>query len=187
MYYHNFDHHITAKYRIIVENWPLTKFCCPGDLNSWTEISVLKSAWDSGATRFHKLTDTEFEEWEEEHFQAALRNRNIGANENEGEEGGLQNTILTVSTQSSVPSNNDDSPSTSSITPDTQSQVAPSRKRTITAINVVTTANGNAMHVPKKARKERLDKGVKCGPWKRRNAPANNDTDDNEPQLNDTV
>ncbi|KAG1871911.1 hypothetical protein C8R48DRAFT_595760, partial [Suillus tomentosus] len=61
MYYHNFDHHITVKYRIIVENWPLTKFCCPGDINSRTETSVLKSAWDSGATRFHKLSDTKFE------------------------------------------------------------------------------------------------------------------------------
>ncbi|KAG1887414.1 uncharacterized protein F5891DRAFT_967291 [Suillus fuscotomentosus] len=184
MYYHNFDHHITAKYRIIVENWPLAKFCCPGDINSQTEISVLKSAWDSGATRFHKLSDTEFEKWEEEYFQAALHNRN----ENEGEDGGLQNTIPTASTQSSVPSNDDDSPSTSSLTPDSQSQVAPSHQRTvpIAAINVVTAANGNAMHVPKKARKERSDKGVKCGPRKRMNAPAN-DTGDNEPQLNNTI
>ncbi|KAG1798354.1 uncharacterized protein BJ212DRAFT_1203498, partial [Suillus subaureus] len=63
MYYHNFNHHITAKYHIIVENWLLAKFCCPGDISSWTEISVLKSAWDSGATRFHKLSDTEFEKW----------------------------------------------------------------------------------------------------------------------------
>ncbi|KAG1753435.1 hypothetical protein EDB19DRAFT_1824145 [Suillus lakei] len=166
MYYHNFDHHITAKYHIIVENWPLTKFCCPGDISSRTEISVLKSAWDSSATRFHKLSDTEFEKWEEEYCQAALHNRNIGENENEGEDGGLQNTIPTASTQSSVPSNDDDSPSTSSMTPDTQSQVAPSCQCTapIAAINVVTTANGNAMHVPKKAQKEQSDKGVKHGP-----------------------
>ncbi|KAG2071455.1 hypothetical protein BDR04DRAFT_977302, partial [Suillus decipiens] len=63
MYYHNFDHHITMKHQIIVENWPLTKFCCPGDLNLQTEISVLKTAWDSSATIFCKLTDAEFKEW----------------------------------------------------------------------------------------------------------------------------
>lgn len=176
MYYHNFDHHITAKYRIVIENWPLTKFCCPGDINSRTEISVLKSAWDSGATRFNKLSDTEFEKWEEECFQAALRNTNTGADENEGEDGGLQNTMPNTSTQSSVPSTNDDSPSTPS--------TATSRKCTapIAAINVVTTANGSALHVPKKARKERADKGVKRGPRKRTNVPAN-ETGDNETQV----
>lgn len=188
MYYHNFDQHITMKHHIIVENWPLAKFCCPGDLNLWTEISVLKSAWDSGATRFCKLTDAEFDEWEEECFQAALHDGNRGANGNgnEGEEGELENTIPTASIQSSIPSNDDGSSPTSSATPDTQSQVALSRKRTapIVAISVVTTANRNAMHVPKKARKERSDKGVKRGPRKRRDAPANDDTGDNEPQLN---
>ncbi|KAG1792701.1 uncharacterized protein HD556DRAFT_1238935, partial [Suillus plorans] len=168
MHYHNFDQHITMKHHIIVENWPLAKFCCPGDLNSQTEISVLKSAWDSGATRFRKLTDAEFDEWEEECFQAALHDGNRGANGNgnEGEEGELENTIPTASIQSSIPSNDDGSSPTSSATPDIQSQVAPSRKCTapIAAISVVTTANGNAMHVPKKARKERSDKGVKRGP-----------------------
>ncbi|KAG1721553.1 uncharacterized protein EDB91DRAFT_1024695, partial [Suillus paluster] len=34
MYYQNFDSYITTKFHIILENWPLSKFCAPGDISS---------------------------------------------------------------------------------------------------------------------------------------------------------
>ena len=63
MYYTNFNHAITEKYHVILEGWPLEKFCSPSDIQSQTEISVLMKSLESGATRFHKLSSTEFEQW----------------------------------------------------------------------------------------------------------------------------
>ncbi|KAG1823320.1 hypothetical protein EV424DRAFT_1472053 [Suillus variegatus] len=42
MYYTNFDTNITAKYRVVLEKWPLSKFCCPGDINGEFED------WENG-------------------------------------------------------------------------------------------------------------------------------------------
>ena len=63
MYYTNFEHAITEKYHVILEGWPLEKFCSPSDIQSRTEISVLMKSIESGATRFRKLSNTEFEQW----------------------------------------------------------------------------------------------------------------------------
>ena len=65
MYYTNFDHAITEKYHVILEGWPLEKFCSPSDIASRNEVSVLMASFESGATRFRKLSPTEFEKWTE--------------------------------------------------------------------------------------------------------------------------
>lgn len=70
MYYTNFNHAITEKYHVVLEGWPLERFCSPSDIPSRTEISVLMTSLESGATRFRKLSTAEFEEWSEKRFNA---------------------------------------------------------------------------------------------------------------------
>ena len=70
MYYTNFDHFITERYHVVLKGWPLEKFCSPSDIQSRNKILVLMKSLDSGATRFRKLSTTEFEDWSENCFNA---------------------------------------------------------------------------------------------------------------------
>ena len=72
MYYTNFDSAITEKYHVIIEGWPLEKFCSPSDIASRNEVSVLMASFESGATRFRKLSPTEFKKWTEERLSPAV-------------------------------------------------------------------------------------------------------------------
>jgi hypothetical protein len=72
MYYKNFDNNITAKYGVVLEGWPLDRFCSPSDIASRTEISALRSSFESGATRFRMLSRAELEAWSDARFQATL-------------------------------------------------------------------------------------------------------------------
>jgi hypothetical protein len=72
MYYTNFDRAITEKYHVILVGWPLEKFCSPSDIASRNEVSVLMASFESGATRFRKLSPTEFEKWTEECLNPAV-------------------------------------------------------------------------------------------------------------------
>ncbi|KAG2068069.1 hypothetical protein BDR04DRAFT_1158295 [Suillus decipiens] len=82
MYYVNFDDNITSKYCVICKNWLLSKFCCSGDISSLNELHVLFHAFMMNATKFLKLSDTEFEHWIEQHFQQALAQSNRSTNDN---------------------------------------------------------------------------------------------------------
>jgi hypothetical protein len=73
MFYQNFDENITAKYGVVIKNWPLQKFCSPGDIGSRIELKVLYQSWQSGATYFQKLSREELSQWEEDQFQARLQ------------------------------------------------------------------------------------------------------------------
>jgi hypothetical protein len=72
MFYVNFEENIMAKYGVVCEGWPLQKFCSPGDIGSHTEVKVLDSAWTTGTARFRKMSKAEFEQWDEDRFQAKL-------------------------------------------------------------------------------------------------------------------
>jgi hypothetical protein len=50
MYYTNFDRSITDKYHIIIEGWPLEKFCSPSEIVSRNEVSVLMASFESGTS-----------------------------------------------------------------------------------------------------------------------------------------
>ena len=63
MYYTNFDRAITEKYQVVLEGWPLEKFCSPSEIASQNEVSVLMTSFESGATRFRKLSPMEFKKW----------------------------------------------------------------------------------------------------------------------------
>ncbi|KAG1850258.1 hypothetical protein C8R48DRAFT_778233 [Suillus tomentosus] len=92
MYYQNFDTNITARYCIIIENWPLTKFRAPGDISSRNELSVLYRAWESDAARFRHPTNTEFELLEEDWFQVALALQNDATVEGIQDEATMEGT-----------------------------------------------------------------------------------------------
>ncbi|KAG1747806.1 uncharacterized protein EDB91DRAFT_1245291 [Suillus paluster] len=167
MYYVNFDDNITLKHRIILKNWPLSKFCCPGDISSLNELTVLFHAFDSGATSFQKLRDAEYDQWSDQRFQAALAMQNTSAtnedmpdvdreDESEGQ-GGTGNKCVV---SSETPNNNivEGAPQRGRKQKDTE------------FINMVTTSSGAALPVQKKPRAPRKDKGVHRGPRKKKTA-----------------
>ncbi|KAL6298785.1 hypothetical protein BKA93DRAFT_743471, partial [Sparassis latifolia] len=63
MVYLNFDTQITAKFGVVIENWPLPKFCCPGDVGSHTKLEILFGSWESGRTCFRSMPDEEWMQW----------------------------------------------------------------------------------------------------------------------------
>ncbi|EIW80845.1 hypothetical protein CONPUDRAFT_154835 [Coniophora puteana RWD-64-598 SS2] len=66
MYYVNFNDHITAKYGIIVEHWPLSQFCSPTEFSANHDLITLHNLWPADTTFFQKMSDQEFEQWETE-------------------------------------------------------------------------------------------------------------------------
>jgi hypothetical protein len=156
MYYQIFDTYITAKFGIIIENWPLQKFCCPGDISSRSELTVLSLAWESNATCFRKLTDSKFNEWSNQHFQAAMDQARVERDagmEVDGE--GQENRI--EGSDNEPPLDSTDRLPVSTSLPRQQQTSAHS-------VNVVTMANRIGVNISKKTRKPRCDKGQKCGP-----------------------
>ncbi|RDX41464.1 hypothetical protein OH76DRAFT_1301346, partial [Lentinus brumalis] len=63
MFYVNFESRMTAKYGVVVRNWPIRKFTAPGNVNSLPTLSILYNAWRSGATHFHRLDDDQWRQW----------------------------------------------------------------------------------------------------------------------------
>ncbi|KAI9064714.1 hypothetical protein FKP32DRAFT_1569333, partial [Trametes sanguinea] len=54
---------ITEEFGLIVEGWPLTRFCAPGDISSRIELELLLHAWKTDSARFRCLSDDEWEDW----------------------------------------------------------------------------------------------------------------------------
>ncbi len=63
MAYVNFDVRITARHGVVLEHWPLKKFCAPGEICSRPELETLISAFTTGAARFRSLSDEEWDNW----------------------------------------------------------------------------------------------------------------------------
>ncbi|KDR81013.1 hypothetical protein GALMADRAFT_241632 [Galerina marginata CBS 339.88] len=72
MVYVNFDTAITERFHVVLEGWPLEKFCAPSSIASRNELSVLLASLESGSTRFRKLTAEEFQQWSNQRFDASL-------------------------------------------------------------------------------------------------------------------
>ena len=66
--YLNFDDMITNKFGIIVRNWPLKDFKCPGKINSLPDLQVLYHAWHNDVTTFYKMTPVELDEWRKQRY-----------------------------------------------------------------------------------------------------------------------
>lgn len=65
MWYVNFGHHVTFKFGVLLESWPLEKFASPHSFSSIPILNILYSAFESGATRFRTLSDEEWRQWRE--------------------------------------------------------------------------------------------------------------------------
>lgn len=65
MFYKDFRAHVTRKYGVILEGWPLKAFVAPGLINSRPDLLVLYGAWKSGKARFRVLSPEELAAWED--------------------------------------------------------------------------------------------------------------------------
>ncbi|KAF9521576.1 hypothetical protein CPB83DRAFT_750655, partial [Crepidotus variabilis] len=63
--YQDFDRAITLKHCVVLEGWPLDKFCSPSDIPTRNDIVILREAFLSGTACFRRLSTTEYEEWYE--------------------------------------------------------------------------------------------------------------------------
>lgn len=82
MIYKNFDDHITRKHGIVIEGWPLRKFENPSSVGSQIELKTLLNAWQTGATRFRKMTVADHLAWvenrpESEHTSTAAHSSHM--------------------------------------------------------------------------------------------------------------
>ena len=138
MIYKNFDDHITRKHGIVIEGWPLRTFENPSSVGSQMELRVLLNAWNTGATRFHKLTDDEHIAWVEN--RASLEPSSSAAH---------------------LPSTSSSSPPEEHGQRDHATATAP--PVTVAPFNIVhfesPTTPPTATNIPKKPRKTRSDKG----------------------------
>ncbi|KIY46239.1 hypothetical protein FISHEDRAFT_75843 [Fistulina hepatica ATCC 64428] len=66
--YSNFNSAITQPYNIIVEHWPLPKFCGPHDIHDKFQLEILFNALETGTTVFRRLALHERVEWEQGHI-----------------------------------------------------------------------------------------------------------------------
>ncbi|KAG1819124.1 uncharacterized protein BJ212DRAFT_1298382 [Suillus subaureus] len=176
MYYQNFNRNITQKYHFVLDNWPLSKFIAPSNINSLTELQVLYNAWDSNASCFCKLSDEEYKAWEVKNFTdvLALASTLHDADKEdliaEGENNAPGPQLLSNSVPKS-PANPPLQPSdcdASIAAPEpTQTQKCKVPSET-PAGSVVFTMDGAPMQVTKKSRREHTDKGIKHGPCKKK-------------------
>jgi hypothetical protein len=194
MYYTNFDNAITEKYHVVLEGWPLEKVCNPSDIRSRTEISVLMTSLESGATRFRKLSTTEFEQWCEKRLADSATgpqpsnasspltppsvvvppsvSQEPVSNEGAGASTTLANNENIPPSSPSRDGGNENVQLPSSMTipakrnhTDIGGPSTSQRPLADAFINTgVTTANGTTVMVKAKARKPRADKGKKRGP-----------------------
>lgn len=164
MYYTNFDTNITVKYGVVLENWPLSKFCCLGDINSRNELHVLFHAWETNSTRFCRLSDAEFGDWETSRFNAAVAQMSSNTDVYLS----TSDTVLLPDLQSSnLVECNSLSISTATTSTDQPPPPAPQhRKRLAAELTGIFSISGEGVTVEKKAHKECSNKGKKHGPRK---------------------
>lgn len=190
MVYTNFDDAITNNYGIVIERWPLKKFCCPGDLGTKDELSILYNSWNNGTTVFRRMPQDEFKVWKERRFQErlAITNRDAVTTTEMSASGGSISSPTTVPEQSTSNSLPNGAPvmTTSHVSAPVPNHPAPNQDTIVgrpftNFINTVTTADGSDITIPKKPRKTRSDKGKKKGP-RAKATPVNENTAPPNPQ-----
>lgn len=63
MFYVGFDDHITSRFGVIVEGWPIPRFVAPSTIRTRVELTTLVNAWENNVSRFRKLTKDEWDTW----------------------------------------------------------------------------------------------------------------------------
>ena len=164
MYYENFSKHITSKWQVVLEGWPLNKFISPSSLVTKNEVEILYNAWKTGAAKFRRLSDVEWQLWDDAHFQDML-----GINVHDVEEGINDNIV--VNNRFSATDNNTTSsvPTFGAPTPSTNSVPSPLAPVPSNSINIPSSSASATLGTPffvnttgdtgKAPRKARRDKG----------------------------
>jgi hypothetical protein len=168
MYYQNFDTNITAKYAVVIKNWPLSKFCSPGDVGSLNELEILYNAFESGATYFQHLTDNEFREW------TASRVSQDSQQENNtfGSAGASKGKFFFSRLFHFLHCFWIPVASTSTPMPPQSRYLQPNMAPPQPTVPAVTSLNGTPVVITKKPRKARSDKGKARGPRNKVDQPA---------------
>ncbi|KAJ3738226.1 hypothetical protein EV360DRAFT_58312 [Lentinula raphanica] len=170
MFYTGFDHYITARYGIVIKNWPLPTFTNPSQISTKTELDILWAAWNSDATSFYRMTTREFQEWENERAEAARNSGEQGRGEGEPGADAVSRITPPVNTEGVAAAGNQGSTGVSNeggvadkaseggtAAHVSSSTAGPSN---FVSMNMVTDANGAAVLVTgKRPRKPRSDKG----------------------------
>ncbi|KAG6369148.1 hypothetical protein JVT61DRAFT_1407 [Boletus reticuloceps] len=169
MFYVNFDTNITEKYHVIFENWP--QFRTSGSITSRNELHVLYHAFESDATHFRHLTDSEYEEWARKWASNTLNELSEHSNSQ-----GLSNTGLTSQSNGRLPSIASGSsaapainlvtsvPASESVLTTTPDTIQHAPNPAAQPSQVVFSATGDSLSVVKWIWKQRSDKGKKWGP-----------------------
>ncbi|KAG6895481.1 hypothetical protein C0992_001057 [Termitomyces sp. T32_za158] len=69
MTYIGFEERFTTHYGVLIEKWPLSRFCSPSELTR-AEVDILLGAWNSGTTYFCKMPAEEWKKWQEDRLTA---------------------------------------------------------------------------------------------------------------------
>lgn len=107
MIYDRFDDQITGKYGVVVKNWPIKDFCNPSSVVTRIELQTLYNGWESGVTRFEKLTAEEMKAWENERFASRLAIMSAAPPEPTLEHSSPPYTSLSASSTLTTPANFD--------------------------------------------------------------------------------
>ncbi|KAI0083235.1 hypothetical protein BDY19DRAFT_910751 [Irpex rosettiformis] len=173
MYYRDFEMHITHKFGIVVENWPLKDFVCPSHVSSRIELDTLYHGWESGATHFRRLSPAELTEWRRQRVEKARQAQAQNTSPVAAVTEASTSTALIDEPGSSEPSAPEPSSSSTPLPGPAAtisqplssdvSSLAGTKRPFETAVFSV----GSSQLVQKKKRKERSDKGKKYGPRKK--------------------
>ena len=123
MYYENFSKHITSKWQVVLEGWPFTKFISLSSLVTKNEVEILFNAWKTGTAKFCRLSDVEWQSWDNACFQDML-DINVHDVEDNMDDIVVENRILATDNTTSAPT----LPTNSAPTPSTNSAPTPSTK-----------------------------------------------------------
>ncbi|KAI0782168.1 hypothetical protein C8Q75DRAFT_896041 [Abortiporus biennis] len=178
MCYEGFDTRITAKYRVVTNNWPDgVRFIPPGEMGR-TELTILYCAWSTEITTFRKLSDEEFKAW----MQVRVSSPGDGmTHQTPNAETGNKDTATPPVTSANAPAHTPEN-STASLTPVACSQSAVATSNPVVSVGSASSSSSSqdasfvpyippsssaaAAAAPKK-RKQRSDKGVPRGPRKK--------------------
>ncbi|KAJ3551487.1 hypothetical protein NM688_g4676 [Phlebia brevispora] len=170
MVHKDFDEHITRKYGIIIENWPLRMFCAPRFISSRPELTVLINVWQNNDMQFHRMSDEEFDDWQKVYFEVQKTGTTAATSSSGTQQtsGTAPNTTAQSSTGSLPTTPNPDQDA--GTTPDALPFVSPGTiglpftdlTAGSSSSTVLFTVTMNVL-VQKKPGKERSDKGVKRG------------------------
>lgn len=168
MHYANFKAKITYEHGVVLEGWPLDDFQPPSKLTNMNAGHVLLAAWNSGAARFRRMKQ---DEWEQ--FKAEWKGpRPSGPVQQQATTAAETHQINTSTTASSTTNASatlaPDATGASTLGPSDPAVTPTAQKRPATAL-----ASDNVNEPPaKKPRKKRSDAGVP----RKKKAPSAEDT-----------